>query len=211
MHKEKAKTGGLVDSRGANSVKFMTLFVYSHNFPFFCTKIIKAVSMEKKWYAAYVKNRHEKKIAERLTEIGIENFLPVQEEVKQWKDRKKKVTSVLIPMMIFVKATEEERLRTLQFDSILRYLSLRGERKPATIPEQEMNQFMFLLTNSVDTVEILEGLLAPGKAVQVIKGPLKGMKGELIECAGKAKIIVRLDLLGAAGVEMNTNMIEPLL
>ena len=59
----------------------------------------------KKWYVAYVLSRHEKKTAERLTKMGIENFLPVQEEIRQWAHRRQKVTRVVIPMMIFVHAT----------------------------------------------------------------------------------------------------------
>ena len=41
------------------------------------------------------------KTAERLTKMGIENFLPVQEEIRQWTHRRQKVTRVVIPMMIF--------------------------------------------------------------------------------------------------------------
>ena len=61
----------------------------------------------KKWYVAYVLSRHEKKTAERLTKMGIENFLPVQEEIRQWAHRRQKVTRVVIPMMIFVHATPQ--------------------------------------------------------------------------------------------------------
>lgn len=51
---------------------------------------------------AYVRLHHEKKTAERLTAMNIENFLPVQEEIRQWTYRKKKIERVVIPMMIFV-------------------------------------------------------------------------------------------------------------
>ncbi len=37
--------------------------------------------VEKRWLAAYVKMHHEKRVRDHLTAIGIENFLPVQEEV----------------------------------------------------------------------------------------------------------------------------------
>lgn len=164
--------------------------------------------MEKRWYVAYVKNRHEKKMAERLRSMKIEYFLPVQQEIRQWKDRKKKVECVVIPMMLFVKATEEERMEVLKMDSVVCFMTLRGERKPAVIPEKEMERFMFLLTNATDRVEIIDELLQPGKPVKVIKGPLKGMEGELVERAGKTKIMVRLELLGTAGVEMEAGMVE---
>lgn len=169
-----------------------------------------AVSMEKRWYVAYVKSRHEKKMAERLTTMGIEHFLPIQEVVKEWKDRKKKMQCVVIPMMIFIKATEAERLEAVKLDSVIRYMTLRGEKRPAVIPNKDMERFIFLLDNATNTVEMMDEKLKPGKLVRVIKGPLKGIEGELIEQDGKGKIIVRMELLGAIGAEMRADMVEPI-
>ena len=57
------------------------------------------VAHSKRWYVALVRMHHEKKVAERLDKMGIENFVPVQQEVHQWSDRRKVVESVLLPMM----------------------------------------------------------------------------------------------------------------
>ena len=58
------------------------------------------------WLAAYVKMHHERKTRDMLNAMGIENFLPVQEEVRRWSDRLKKMERILIPMMIFVNIWE---------------------------------------------------------------------------------------------------------
>ena len=58
------------------------------------------VAHSKRWYVALVRMHHEKKVAERLDKMGIENFVPVQQEVHQWSDRRKVVESVLLPMMV---------------------------------------------------------------------------------------------------------------
>ena len=42
----------------------------------------------------------------------------------------------------------------------------------------------------------------------VVKGPLKGLEGELVEVDGKAKVVVRLDLLGCAGVDMPVRVLS---
>ena len=47
------------------------------------------VAHSKRWYVALVRMHHEKKVAERLDKIGIENFVPVQQEIHQWSDRRK--------------------------------------------------------------------------------------------------------------------------
>ena len=44
--------------------------------------------------------------------------------------------------------------------------------------------------------------------IRVVKGPLKGLEGELVEVDGKAKVVVRLDLLGCAGVDMPVGFVE---
>ena len=57
------------------------------------------VAHSKRWYVALVRMHHEKKVAERLDKMGIENFVPVQQEIHQWSDRRKIVESVLLPMI----------------------------------------------------------------------------------------------------------------
>lgn len=163
---------------------------------------------ERKWYVAYVRLFHELKTAEKLAAMGIESFVPVREEIHQWSQRKKKVMRVLIPQMIFIHATPKERLEALTLASISHYMVLRGEHTPAVIPDRQMQQFMFMVDYSEETIEMYNSPLQPGQSIKVIKGPLAGMEGELMEIEGKSKVIVRLDLLGCAGVDMPIGFVE---
>ncbi|SCD20230.1 N-Utilization Substance G (NusG) N-terminal domain [Proteiniphilum saccharofermentans] len=163
---------------------------------------------EKRWLASYVKMHHEKRVRDRLTAMGIENFLPVQEEVRQWSDRKKKVERVLIPMMIFVRVNTEEQRAVITHPSILRYLTLRGEHTPTEIPAEQMERFRFMLDHSDSAVSFSTDDLQPGEKVRVIKGPLAGLEGELITVEGKSKIAIRIHQLGCAEVEMSVSMVE---
>lgn len=162
----------------------------------------------RRWLAAYVKMHHEKKVRDRLIDMGIECFLPVQTEIRQWSDRKKKVERVLISMMIFVKVDREEQLRVLQQPAVLRYIVLRGEHIPTVIPEKQMERFRFMLDYSDSTVSFNACELKPGEQVLVIKGPLKGLTGELTNVDGKSNIVIRIDRLGCASVEMSPGMVE---
>ena len=163
---------------------------------------------ERKWYVAYVRLFHERKTAEKLTAMGIESFVPVREEIHQWSQRKKKVMRVLIPQMIFIRGTRKERMEALTLASISHYMVLRGEHTPAVIPDRQMEQFMFMVDYSEETIEMFTSPLEPGQQVKVIKGPLSGMEGELMEIDGKSKVVVRLDLLGCAGVDMPVGFVE---
>ncbi len=163
---------------------------------------------ERKWYVAYVRLFHERKTAERLAAMGIESFVPVREEIHQWSQRKKKVMRVLIPQMIFIHATQKERMEALTLSSISHYLVLKGEHTPAIIPDRQMEQFMFMVDYSENTIEMYNSPLEPGQHIKVIKGPLAGLKGELLEIEGKSKVVVRLDILGCAGVDMPVGFVE---
>lgn len=52
------------------------------------------VACLKRWYVAHVRIHHEKKVAEYLGKMGIETFVPVQQEIHQWSDRRKLVETV---------------------------------------------------------------------------------------------------------------------
>ena len=60
------------------------------------------VAHSKRWYVALVRMHHEKKVSERLSKMGIDSFVPVQQQIHQWSDRRKMVDTVLLPMMVFV-------------------------------------------------------------------------------------------------------------
>ena len=169
------------------------------------------VAYSKRWYVALVRMHHEKKVAERLNKMGIENFLPVQQEIHQWSDRRKIVESVLLPMMVFVHADAKERKEVLSFSTVSRYMVMRGESTPAIIPDDQMARFRFMLDYSEEAVCMNSSPLARGEKVRVIKGPLTGLVGELVTVGGKSKIAVRLNMLGCACVDMPVGYVEPIL
>ena len=152
---------------------------------------------------------HEKKVSERLDKMGIENFIPVQQELHQWSDRRKMITSVLLPMMVFVHVAPKERMEVLSFSTVSRYMVMRGESSPAVIPDEQMARFRFMLDYSTESVSMNSSPLARGEQVRVIKGPLTGLVGELVNVDGKSKIAVRLNMLGCASVDMTIGYVEP--
>lgn len=139
------------------------------------TDITPHIIPRRQWLVAYVQFCLEKKTAERLKAMGVECYLPIQSEIRQWSDRRKKVDRLVIPMMIFVHVTPQERPLPLTLQAISRYMVLRGESRPAVIPEEQMERFRFMLDYSPEAVEICSTPLAAGDAVKVIKGPLAGL------------------------------------
>ena len=153
---------------------------------------------------------HEKKVSERLSKMGIDSFVPVQQQIHQWSDRRKLVDTVLLPMMVFVHVTPKERMEVLSFSTVSRYMVMRGESTPAVIPDEQMARFRFMLDYSDEAVCMNDSPLAHGEKVRVIKGPLSGLVGELVTVGSKSKIAVRLNMLGCACVDMPIGYVEPI-
>lgn len=156
----------------------------------------------KKWYALYVKMHHEKKLSQRLEKKGVEHFLPVQTVVRQWSDRKKKIEQVVIPMMIFVHIEEKERIMLLEDPSAISFFTLRGSSKPTVIPDKDMKRFIFMFDFSESAIRFCPETLVPGCKVRIIKGPLSGLEGELIQCYGHHEVGIRIPYLGYATIEI---------
>ena len=164
---------------------------------------------KEQWYALYVRLHHEKKTAEKLAIMGEQYFLPVQEEVRQWSDRKKRILVCVIPMMVFVRCSDKRRIELMNLlPSVTGSLFDRTARKVAVIRDEEMEAFKFMCDYSKETVEFVSETLKPGEKVEVIKGPMKGLKGELVELEGKSLVVVHLDNLGYAKVEMPIGFVK---
>lgn len=85
---------------------------------------------------------------------------------------------------------------------------LRGQHTPAVIPDQQMERFRFMLDYSPEAVKFSASSLSPGDPIRVIKGPLTGLEGELVNLNGKHQVVIRIDLLGCAHVEIPVGYVE---
>lgn len=166
----------------------------------------------KRWIAVLVQMNCEKKTATQLGKAGYETYIPIQQEIHQWSDRKKKVNRLIMPMVVFVRATvnEEEWLRSQSY--IFKLLALPGtdedKKKFATpIPDYQIERLKFLLEKAESEVTIVANLTI-GNAVRVIFGPLKGLEGVVSEADNKSSIVgVMIDGLGYACVKiLKTNI-----
>jgi transcriptional antiterminator RfaH len=146
---------------------------------------------EKSWFALYTKPRSEFKAAGQIDECGIYYFLPTITRVKQWSDRKKKVTEPLLRGYIFIHADEKERIISLEQQSIVRCIFDAG--RPAKIPQWQIDNLKTVL-NSSSELFIKEGLI-PGAQVQIKDGPFEGVIGIVQNSEGGKTIAVSIDLL----------------
>ena len=88
------------------------------------------------WNVVYTKPKWEKKVAERLNEIGVVAYCPLVAKERQWSDRKKVVNVPLFNSYIFVQIEEQERNRVFEIPGAVRYLFWLG--KPAMVKDSEI-------------------------------------------------------------------------
>jgi len=91
----------------------------------------------KNWYVVYTKPKWEKKVAEKLSQIGIECYCPLITQVKEWSDRKKKVEVPLFNSYVFVQLDDNNRNSVFQIAGVIRYLFWLG--KPAIVKDGEID------------------------------------------------------------------------
>src|SRR5664280_1326480 len=149
-----------------------------------------------KWHAVYVKSRTEKKAQTELQFKEIETFLPLQRKLRQWSDRKKWVEMPLISGYLFVKICRKEYDLVLQSDYVVSYVRFEGVA--AVIPENQIDYLKLMLKQDNLDIEIIHESLAPGQMIDVVAGPLIGLRGKLVRIKGKNKVAVELEQLGYA-------------
>ena len=131
---------------------------------------------------------------ERLDKLGVENFLPTEELVRETPFGRKKAMVPLIHGMIFIR-TDKETSFSLLNDYSLRIVYLKDieGRHSLIIPDKQMADFMFLLDVASKGIEVLNKDLKKGDRVRVVKGPLAGLEGELMRIRGHKRVIIRLE------------------
>lgn len=146
------------------------------------------------WHAVYTKSRAEKKAYSEFQERQIEAFLPLQRKLRQWSDRKKWVEMPLIPGYVFVNISRMEYDKVLQSNYVVSYVRFEG--KAAIIPDHQINYLKLMLEQGDFEVEISHQTFRPGQLVEVIAGPLIGLRGKLVEIKGKEKVALELEKIG---------------
>jgi transcription antitermination factor NusG len=142
----------------------------------------------KKWFVLFTKPRNELKVLDRLVALGITAYTPTKIEVRQWSDRKKKITVPLLPSMVLVSLDERDADTVFNVPGVLRYLF--ENRKRASISNDEVVAMQCYLENSYP-IEI-KGL----EVGDTVKVPLLEQEGTLLSIKGK-NCIAQLKKLGA--------------
>jgi transcription antitermination factor NusG len=158
-----------------------------------------------RWYAARTQMNCERKAEKEFRNIAKETYLPIQEEIHQWSDRKKKVQRLVIPMIIFVKMHCDDVKNINHAAHVYGFIgSDRHNTQPASIPDKDIETLRYMLGQSTSPVSIEPLPIILGDKVLINRGNLKGLEGYVMAYSkGSAYICIKLDLLGCAKVSIS--------
>lgn len=147
------------------------------------------------WYALKTHARHEKSVRDRLAAVGIEPLLPLSKQCRQWSDRKVWTTLPLFAGYCFARFALSHSLTVLQTPGIARIV---GAVKPEPIPDEEISALQ-RLTCADRPIEAYD-YFTEGAWVEVVRGPLTGLRGQLVRKDRQHGLVIRAHLIQQAAL-----------
>jgi transcription antitermination factor NusG len=148
------------------------------------------------WYVLRTRSRHEKVVRDQLMTREIGAFLPLYERWSRWKDRRQKVAFPLFPGYCFARFSLTERVRLLNLVGVVQLVGVGGPPEPVPDVEIEAIQRLTATTLQYDPHPFLE----EGMEVEVIRGPLVGVRGRLLRKDRVARLVLAVTLIHQAAV-----------
>ena len=161
------------------------------------------------WYVCQTRPRAEKQVNRMLKRGGVEAYLPLLAEERQWTDRMKRVDFPLFPGYVFAHFGPEQIHHVLLTPGVVTIVRSGGA--PAPVRDDELESVRILLAQATaghPPPELVE-FVDIGQEVLVKEGPFSGVRGFVIEDRGRVRVVVRLRALKRAlSVELPRGMLR---
>jgi transcription antitermination factor NusG len=144
-----------------------------------------------RWYAVRTRSRHEKLVARQLESQGIESFLPVVTQTRNWSDRRKQVETPLFSGYTFLRVihSSDDRVRVLRTQGVVSFVGVHGTGTP--IPDHQIEDIKTLVSSRIPYEE--RPFLHIGQRVRVRGGALDGIQGILVAENGDHSLVISVE------------------
>jgi transcription elongation factor/antiterminator RfaH len=161
--------------------------------------------MLKNWIVVRSKPRSEKIAYAQLKEKEIEAYLPLLKERRKWSDRKKWVEFPLFSSYLFAKIEIKNSIFVLQTNGVSSLVKF-GE-EIAIVRDEVVNAIKLAIDGGCQLTPA-EYFIA-GNAVEVIEGPMRGVKGIVAQLKGKDRLVIKIDAIQQAlSIDIDTRFIK---
>ena len=162
-----------------------------------------STNSDRRWYALYTRSNHEKRVDTQLQQKSIESYLPLRRVMRRWSDRRKEIQEPLFRCYVFVHADERERVGALETYGVARMVWFND--KPAVVRNEEIEMVRRIL-RELPAAEACASLTV-GDYVEIVRGPLTGIRGRLLMTKGAGRLVVNVDSIGQ-GVKFDVDISE---
>lgn len=145
---------------------------------------------EARWFAVRTKFRDEKVAVKELEGKQIEAYLPIKQMLKTYGRKKRLVEMPLINSHLFVKIVYSQYEAVISAHYVTGFVKI--GKNLLSIPYNQIELMRKLLGEGYE-VEASFKELVVGVDIEVVSGPLMGMRGKLVSWQGKDKVVIDLD------------------
>ena len=149
---------------------------------------------ESRWFAINTKFRCEKFVAQLLSKKKIESYVPTLLKTKRYQRKIKRYEIPLINSFVFVHINKSQYIPTLETEYVFKFL--KQGQDLISIPDEEINILRRVAGDCIEVNLSSPDELTSGDEVEVTSGPLTGMKGVVIQKAGKKSFCIELKTVG---------------
>ena len=160
-----------------------------------------------RWFAVYTTCRHEKRVAQHLTQRAIEHYLPLYVSHRKWRDGSRVALELpLFPCYLFIRIHRMQRAPVLSVPGLLTIVSGTGG-EPAVLPDAAVEALRLGLEQQ--KVEP-HPLLTAGREVRIRSGAFSGMTGIVARRKGSFRVVLTLQqIMQSIAVEVDERDVEP--
>ena len=163
--------------------------------------------MDKQWIVVRSKPRSEKVAHNELVKKNIESYLPLLKERRKWSDRKKWVEFPLFSSYLFARIDIKDSIFVLQTQGVNTIVKF---GKQIAIVQNSVIEAIRLAMEGGYQLEPVE-YFVEGNQVEVIAGPMKGVKGIVAKLKGQNRLIIKIDAIQQAlSIQIESNFIRNL-
>ena len=146
------------------------------------------------WFVVITRWGQWKKIAERLTGLGVRHFIPSTYNT-----------------LVFFRTDKDRALNLVNSGEVKgRFIVDHGTRSILEVPDNQMEAFIRVVSEYPDVPVTSEFPIFKGTRVRVFRGPLKGIEGEVEETPNGVQLIVGIQSVICAKVTISRTEVVPI-
>ena len=161
-----------------------------------------------RWFALYVRVRHERAVGVQLEGRGLEAFLPCYLSRRKWADRYVSLELPLFPGYVFCRFSGDQRASVLDTTGVIRIVGFGRQLMPVDDEEMHAIQKAIAAGLAFEPVPYVE----VGHAVRIQSGPLAGVDGILQTIKDGHRLVLSITILNrSVSVEVDAAAVGPVI